>query len=58
MLAKTWKKIGLIILIIACLWNIVFKLVNKISFDGAIESAKSYLQFNKETSVEQNNNTI
>ena len=37
MLAKTWKKIGLIILIIACLWNIVGKLVHRISFDNAIE---------------------
>ena len=37
MLAKTWKKIGLIILIVACLWNIVGKLVHKISFDTAIE---------------------
>jgi len=44
MLARTWKKIGLIILIIACLWNIVFKLVNKISFDGAIEAAKTQIQ--------------
>lgn len=51
MLAKSWKKIGLIILIIACLWNIVFKLVNKISFDNAINNAKEQIQtitkFNK-----------
>ena len=44
MLAKIWKKVGLIILIIACLWNIVFKLVNKISFDGAIEAVKIQIQ--------------
>lgn len=48
MLAKMWKRIGLIILIIACLWNIVFKLVNKISFDGAIDAAKAQIQYNKE----------
>ena len=51
MLAKTWKKIGLLILIIACLWNVVFKLVNKVSFDDAINSAKAKIQtitnFNK-----------
>lgn len=51
MLAKIWKKIGLIILIIACLWNVVFKLVNKISFDDAINNAKAKIQsiniFNK-----------
>lgn len=44
MLAKTWKKIGLIILIVACLWNIVGKLVHRISFDNAIEAAKAQMQ--------------
>ena len=44
MLGKIWKKIGLIILIVACIWNIVFKLVNKISFDGAIEAAKTKIE--------------
>lgn len=47
MLGKIWKKVGLIILIIACLWNIVFKLVNKISFDGAINSVKAQIQKNE-----------
>lgn len=51
MLAKIWKKIGLIILIIACLWNVVFKLVNKVSFEDVINSAKLKIQsitnFNK-----------
>lgn len=44
MLAKIWKKIGLIILIIACLWNLVFKLVNKVSFDDAINQAKAKIE--------------
>ncbi len=48
MLAKNWKRIGLIILIIACLWNIIFKLVNKVSFDGAIESIKYQIQQEKD----------
>jgi hypothetical protein len=51
MLAKAWKKIGLIILIIACLWNIVFKLVSVVDFDEAIDNAKAKIQeitnFNK-----------
>jgi len=51
MLAKAWKKIGLIILIIACLFNVVFKLENKVSYDDAINSAKAKIQamtkFNK-----------
>ena len=44
MLSKIWKKVGLLILIIACLWNCVFKLVNRISFDGAINSAKIQIE--------------
>ena len=44
MFAKIWKKIGLIILIIACLWNLVFKLVNKVSFDEAISKAKAKIE--------------
>lgn len=36
MLAKVWKKIGILILIIACLVNITIKLVNRISFSEEI----------------------
>ena len=56
MLAKTWKKIGLIILIVACLWNIVGKLVHKISFDNAIEAAKAQMHGIKTTQVETKKN--
>ena len=43
-MAKVWKRICLIILIIACLWNIVFKLMNKVSFDTTINDAKEKIQ--------------
>ena len=33
MLAKYWKKIGMLILIIACVFNIISKLVNKLSLN-------------------------
>ena len=33
MLSKYWKKIGMLILIIACVFNIMSKLVNKISLN-------------------------
>ena len=33
MLAKYWKKIGMLILIIACVFNIMSKLVNKVSLN-------------------------
>ena len=33
MLQKNWKKIGMLILIIACIFNIMGKLVNKLSLN-------------------------
>ena len=33
MLAKYWKKIGLVIIIIACVFNVMSKLVNKLSLN-------------------------
>ena len=33
MLAKYWQKIGMLILIIACVFNIMSKLVNKLSLN-------------------------
>ena len=44
MLAKTWKKILLIILIIACSINIVSKLMHNMSFNKTIEQAKNKIQ--------------
>ena len=41
---KIWKKLGLIILIIACLWNIVIKLVSKVSFEKEIDAAKAKIE--------------
>ncbi len=54
MLAKSWKKIGLIILIIACIVNIGVKLASKVSFDEVITDIKS--SFNKEEAAPQQNN--
>lgn len=41
MLAKYWKKIGLIIVIVLCLMNGISKLVKVVSFDDTIEAVKS-----------------
>ena len=38
MLAKWWKKIGLLILIVACLFNVTSKLVKKVSFDENVKA--------------------
>lgn len=43
MLAKYWKKICIAILIVACLFNIISKLVNRISFNKEIVSSAQYM---------------
>lgn len=42
MLAKHWKKIGMIILIVACIFNIMSKLITKLSLDSEILSTALY----------------
>ena len=45
MLSKIWKKVCILILIIACLFNIISKLVGRISFNKeALNSAKYMLE--------------
>lgn len=48
MLAKYWKRIGLIIIIIACLINITVKLFKLEPFKEAIEDVKVYLSSSQE----------
>jgi len=43
MIAKIWKKVLLFILIIACLYNIVNKLVHKASLAQELESSAQYV---------------
>lgn len=44
MIAKIWKKLLLFILLIACLFNIVIKIVNKNSLEKELESSAQYIQ--------------
>ena len=45
MLAKIWKKVCIFILIIACVFNIVIKLIGRVSFNKeAVESAKFMME--------------
>ena len=49
MLAKYWKKIGLFILIVACIFNVMNKFVNKLSLKDELEASATYMnQENKE----------
>lgn len=44
MIAKIWKKVLLFVLIVACLFNIVNKLVHKASLEQELESSAQYVQ--------------
>ncbi len=52
MLAKSWKKILLLVLIIACLFNIINKLVHKASMEQEVRASAEYVQ--KQTQEQQN----
>ena len=57
MLAKYWKKIGMLILIIACVFNIMNKLVHKPSLNSEMLSSAQYIydQQQNETNNDENN---
>ena len=44
MISKYWRKIGLIILIVACLFNITYKIVHKVSLKTQLEGSAKYIQ--------------
>ena len=43
MLARYWKKIGLFILIVACVFNVMNKFVNKLSLENELEASATYV---------------
>lgn len=52
MLAKVWKKIGFIILIIACLFNVTTKLVKKLPFLEELRLSAQYMHQENEAKNE------
>ena len=44
MIAKIWKKVLLFILLIACLFNVVIKIVNKSPLKQELQSSAQYIQ--------------
>lgn len=52
-MGKVWKKLLFIILIIACLFNIVAKLVKRNSLQDELQATYDYF-FNRKETVEQN----
>ena len=57
MLAKIWKKLCLGILIIACLFNIVSKLVRRVSFNEEILSSAQYM-YDEYKYEQEDDNTV
>ncbi len=54
MLKKYWKKIGMLILIIACVFNIMNKLVHKMSLNKEmLQSAQYIFSEQKNTNTEK-----
>ena len=44
MLQKNWKRIGMIILIVACIFNVMGKLINKLSLNKEMLYSAEYMQ--------------
>lgn len=55
MLAKYWKKIGFFILIVACIFNIMSKFVNKLSLHDELEASATYIY---EKNQNENTNSV
>lgn len=47
-MSKIWKKLLLVILIFACLFNIVSKIVKRYSLEEELESAAGYMEEQKQ----------
>ncbi len=53
MLAKYWKRIGMLILIIACVFNIMSKLVHKLSLNKEMLYSAMYMQEQQDNNSEE-----
>lgn len=54
MLAKLWKKIGLLILITACIFNIMNKLFHKLSLNKEMIYSAEYMSEIQQNQEEEN----
>lgn len=54
MIAKYWKKVGLILVVLACLFNIVTKIVSKTSMKDELEASALYIKQQYEEKEQEN----
>ena len=55
MWAKYWKKIGLFILIVACIFNIMTKFIHKMSLKSELETSATYVNQEKNKNLDEDN---
>ena len=55
MLAKYWKKIGVFILIVACIFNVMTKLISKLSLKSELETSATYVNQEKNKNLDEDN---
>ena len=53
MLAKIWKKLALLILILACIFNVMNKLVHKLSLDKEMVYSAEYMMQQEENNAKK-----
>jgi len=53
MLARYWKKIGLFILIVACVFNVMTKFVNKLSLKNELEASATYVNQEEDKNLDK-----
>ncbi len=58
MASKVWKKLLFIILVIACLFNITLKLVQRNSFKDELQSSAQYVQDLEQNEATETTNTL
>ena len=54
MLAKIWKKLLMFILIVACLFNVITKLVKNMSLEDELLSSAQYIQDQQDAEKQEN----
>jgi len=53
MLARYWKKIGLFILIVACVFNVMTKFVNKLSLKDELKASATYVNQEQDENLDK-----
>ena len=52
-LARYWKKIGLFILIVACVFNVMTKFVNKLSLKDELKASATYVNQEQDENLDK-----